>query len=69
MSERNGKPSFFSIYDEAGKRLVGFAVNSGPRGWLPCNRDGEGIGGPIPSLGGCAAVLRELALHGAADGD
>ena len=38
-----------SVFDKAGKRLVGFAYNSGPRGWLPCNRDGEGIGGPIPT--------------------
>jgi len=63
------RPPFLSIYSADGKRLVGFAVNSGPKGWLPCNRDGEGIGGPNPSLGGCAAVLRELALHGAQDGD
>jgi hypothetical protein len=69
MGERNGKPSFFSIYDSAGKRLVGFAVNSGPQGWLPCNSDGEGISGPLPTVQACAEVLRELALHGAQDGD
>jgi hypothetical protein len=69
MDERNGKPSFFSIYDSAGKRLVGFAVNSGPKGWLPCNSDGEGISGPLPTVQACAEVLRELALHGAQDGD
>jgi hypothetical protein len=60
---------FFSVYSEDGKRLVGFACNSGPKGWLPCNRDGEGIAGPIPTLDACAALLRELALHGVADGD
>ena len=64
-----GRPPFLSVYDKAGKRLVGFAVNSGPRGWLPCNIEGEGISGPIPTLDACAALLRELALHGAADGD
>jgi hypothetical protein len=63
------RPPFLSMYSAGGKYLVGFACNSGPRGWLPCNRDGEGIGGPIPSLDACARVLRELALHGVQDGD
>jgi hypothetical protein len=63
------RPPFLSVYSADGKRLVGFACNSGPRGRLPCNRDGEGIGAPIPTLDACAAVLRELALHGAQDGD
>jgi hypothetical protein len=58
MTER---PRFFSIYTDDG-RLAGFALNSGPKGWLPCNRDGESIGGPIPTLDACAAVLRELNL-------
>ena len=58
-----------SIYSADGKRIVGFACDSGPKGWLPCNRDGDGIGGPLPTLDACAAVLRELALHGVQDGD
>jgi hypothetical protein len=68
MRPSNRTP-FLSVYDEAGKRLVGFACNSGPKGWLPCNRDGEGIGAPLPNVEACIALLRELALHGEQDGD
>jgi hypothetical protein len=64
------KASFFSVYSADGKHLIGFACNSGPKGWLPCNADGEGISGPLPTVDACASLLRELALHGAAaDGD
>jgi hypothetical protein len=57
------------VFDVSGKRLVGHACNWGPKGWLPANADGDAIAGPLPTLDACARVLRELALHGVADGD
>jgi hypothetical protein len=42
-------PSFISVYSDSG-RCVGFAMNSGPKGWLPVDANGKGVAGPLPSL-------------------
>ena len=58
---------FISIY--LADRCVGFALNEGPKGWRPVDVEGHNAGDPLPSVAECAAVLRELYQHAAADGD
>jgi hypothetical protein len=46
-----------------------FAMNAGPKGWLPVDANGNNVADPLPTIDAAAEVLRELALHAPADGD
>jgi hypothetical protein len=61
-------PPFLSVYG-AGGRCIGFAMNAGPKGWLPVDAAGNNVADPLPTIEAAAEVLRELALHAVADGD
>jgi hypothetical protein len=67
MSAREARPPFFTVHTQGGA-IAGFACNAGAKGWLPCNRDGEAIGLPLP-LQQCVETIRAAARHGAQDGD